>query len=137
MVLLNYMRVLVTGSNRGLGFEFTKQYLVRGDEVIGTCRSPKTAKNLQNQKTQFGDKLSIIELDVTDKNSIKKAHKQIAHNFTSIDLLINNAGIISGDGKNQFPLGKIHTEERTAYPQYKFSCTTSNFRAILRSFRKG
>ena len=50
-------------------------------------------------------------MDVTDKFSIRKAYNEIKEKFSGIDLLINNAGIISGDGKNQFSLGEIHTED--------------------------
>ena len=38
--------VLVTGSNRGMGLEFVKQYLVRGARVIATCRRPAKAEAL-------------------------------------------------------------------------------------------
>ncbi|MHA1112465.1 MAG: SDR family oxidoreductase [Promethearchaeota archaeon] len=105
------MRVLITGSNRGIGFEFTKQYLEKGNEVIGTCRDPENADSLQKLKSQYGDKLTVVKMDVIDKNSIKTAHDEIKEKFSIIDILINNAGIISGDGKNQFPLGEIHNED--------------------------
>ena len=105
------MRILITGSNRGLGFEFMQQYLELKNQVIGTCRNPEKAVKLQDLKLQYPDNLIIVQLDVTDKNSIQRAHKEITKNFESIDLLINNAGIISGDGENQFPLGEIHTED--------------------------
>ena len=40
--------VLITGSNRGLGFEFAKQYAERGYDVIATCRTPGEADDLQS-----------------------------------------------------------------------------------------
>lgn len=39
--------VLITGSDRGLGLEFVKQYAIRGDLVIATCRHPDKASELQ------------------------------------------------------------------------------------------
>jgi NAD(P)-dependent dehydrogenase (short-subunit alcohol dehydrogenase family) len=104
------MRVLVTGSNRGLGYEFVRQYLELGYEVIATCRFPKKAESLQKLKSSYENRLTIIKLDVSDKESIKNAYETVENGFSSVDLIINNAGIISGDGENEYPLGKIHTE---------------------------
>ena len=39
--------LLVTGTNRGIGLEFVRQYLARGDRVIATCRQPSEARALQ------------------------------------------------------------------------------------------
>lgn len=39
--------VLITGADRGLGLEFTRQYAARGDTVIGTCRHPEDARELR------------------------------------------------------------------------------------------
>ena len=39
--------VLITGSSRGLGFEFAKQYAAAGWRVLATCRSPEKADALQ------------------------------------------------------------------------------------------
>jgi NAD(P)-dependent dehydrogenase (short-subunit alcohol dehydrogenase family) len=50
------MKILITGTNKGLGLEFVRQYLERGDEVIGTCRNPHTADELQELQGQFDDR---------------------------------------------------------------------------------
>ena len=42
--------VLVTGSDRGLGLEFVRQYAARGDTVIATCRHPEQAVELQTPR---------------------------------------------------------------------------------------
>jgi NAD(P)-dependent dehydrogenase (short-subunit alcohol dehydrogenase family) len=49
-------------------------------------------------------------MDVSDFNSITKAHEEISNLFDSIDVLINNAGIISRDGKTEYHLGDLHKE---------------------------
>ena len=41
-------RVVVTGSNRGIGLELVRQQLARGDQVYATCRNPETATELIN-----------------------------------------------------------------------------------------
>ena len=103
------MRILITGANRGLGLEFVRQYLTRGEEVIATCRKPREAKKLLDLNVQFGERLVIQELDVSSQESIDIAFTQIKP-FTSLDLLINNAGIISGDQNRYHTLGQLHTE---------------------------
>ncbi|MGF1490628.1 MAG: SDR family oxidoreductase [Prochloraceae cyanobacterium] len=85
--------VLITGSNRGLGYEFTAQYLEQGARAIACCRQPKTANKLQLLKTKYDRQLTIVPLDVSKESSIIEAFKLIKNNFNSIDLLINNAGI--------------------------------------------
>ena len=57
------MRLLITGANRGLGLEFVRQYLERGDEVIATFRRPEEAKKLQELKKQHTESLTIEELE--------------------------------------------------------------------------
>jgi NAD(P)-dependent dehydrogenase (short-subunit alcohol dehydrogenase family) len=80
--------ILITGANRGLGLEFSRQYAAEGWSVLATCRHPEAASALEDLR-RVGD-IRVIELDVTDQASIRRAAKQIE---TPIDLLINSAGI--------------------------------------------
>ena len=76
---------LVTGANRGIGYEFCKQLTERGENVIGVCR----------QYTRDFEKLGIrifSDLDLTCDRSIKKISDLIGS--YEIDVLINNAGIL-------------------------------------------
>lgn len=86
--------VLITGANRGLGLEFTRQYLADGWHVIATCRHPDAASALREFAVQ-GNALRIEPLDVTDKLSIAALTKALG--TTALDLLINNAGVLSTD----------------------------------------
>jgi len=109
--LIQIMTILITGSNKGLGLEFVKQYLKRGEEVIATCRNPEKADVLQQLQQKHSDKLKIIQLDVADKKSINAAHKEVKQKFESLDILINNAGIRSGGEQNSYTIGEMHTED--------------------------
>jgi len=80
--------VLITGANRGLGFEFAGQYAAERWLVFATCRRPRSAAALQGL-TRTG-LVKIFNLDVTDETTIKEASRQIEE---PIDLLINSAGI--------------------------------------------
>ncbi len=104
------MGILITGANRGLGYEFVKQYLDRGEQVIAAARAPHHANELQALLEKHDHLLALYELDVTDLNSIRALRKDVERRFESLDLLINNAGIISGGPKKTYPLGEFHAE---------------------------
>ena len=82
--------VLITGSNRGLGLEFSRQYADAGWNVIATCRNPQTAKELQILAKQY-NQVVVEKMDVTsDKDVDILATK---YKNQPIDVLLNNAGI--------------------------------------------
>ncbi len=82
--------VLITGSNRGIGFGFVKHYAAQGWQVIATARAPERAEKLQ-ALAAANDNVVIEQLDVTDHARIDALAK--AYSDTSIDVLINNAGM--------------------------------------------
>lgn len=86
--------VLVTGANRGLGFEFVRQLVDRGDEVIATRRGGAAAGELD----ALGDagNLRVLELDVRDGDSIAGFARRL--DGRAIDILINNAGVYGPRG---------------------------------------
>ncbi|HSH73236.1 MAG TPA: SDR family oxidoreductase [Methylophilaceae bacterium] len=82
--------VLITGANRGLGLEFTKQYASDGWQVLACCRDPESAREL-NALAASMDNIKVLALDVGDFNQIDRLAQQLKGQ--SIDLLINNAGV--------------------------------------------
>jgi NAD(P)-dependent dehydrogenase (short-subunit alcohol dehydrogenase family) len=94
--------ILITGANRGLGFEFARQYGADGWRVFATCRHPNSATTLQQLAKTGGVK--IMPLDVIDQKSIKEASRQIEE---PIDILINSAGIA---GKRDQNTGNVDYE---------------------------
>jgi NAD(P)-dependent dehydrogenase (short-subunit alcohol dehydrogenase family) len=86
-------RVLITGSNRGIGLEFARQLLERGDHVFAACRTPDAATKLHALAATHGDRLSVLPLDVTDQATIDASHAAVGQRVDGLDLLINNAGI--------------------------------------------
>ena len=96
-------RILITGANRGLGFEFARQYAKLDTRIIATCRSPSKAVALQElAKNNSG--IVIEKLDVTDLENIDELAEKYAGE--PIDLLLNNAGI-GGGAENQI-FGKLN-----------------------------
>lgn len=82
---------LITGTNRGIGLEFARQYAQNGWNVIACCRQPEKATQLKELADKFPDLVTIYQLDVGDHNQI--SHLSTILINTPIDLLINNAGI--------------------------------------------
>ena len=91
--------VLITGSNRGLGLEFTKQYADRGWKVIATARNPETATELRAIAAKNRN-VTVDRLDVADVRAIKALAAK--YKGTPVDVLINNAGVL-GDMSKQGP----------------------------------
>jgi len=85
---------VVTGASRGLGLGLVTGLLARDNvRVYAGARNPEKAKELNALKAKHGDKLTLLQLDVTDEKSIKTAAEQFAKSSNHLDLLINNAGI--------------------------------------------
>ena len=96
--------VFITGTNKGLGYGFVRQYLKLGYKVIATCRNIAYADNLNNLSSIFSDKLKLVEMDLNDIDSVKNLSKTLKNDV--IDIFISNAatnlGYISNKEKNIF-----------------------------------
>jgi len=82
--------VLITGSNRGLGLEWVRQYAERGWKVSATCRHPAEADDLRALATGHTS-VTIYRLDITKEDDISSISRALLNE--SIDILIHNAGI--------------------------------------------
>lgn len=80
---------LVTGANRGLGFEVSRQLVDRGYEVVLAGRD--RAKTEQAAKT-LGARASALTLDVRDAASARAAAAELVRTRGHLDVLVNNAG---------------------------------------------
>lgn len=93
--------LLITGSNRGLGLEFVRQYAAEGWRVYACCRAPASASELNALASET---VTVHALDVGDFGAIEALAEELQG--VAIDVLINNAGVF-GDGS---PLGSIDYE---------------------------
>jgi len=82
---------VVTGANKGVGYEIAKQLLQKGVFVILTARDEKLGmqaiENLGNKGVEFH------QLDITDDKSIQTLATFLADKYKGLDILVNNAGI--------------------------------------------
>jgi NAD(P)-dependent dehydrogenase (short-subunit alcohol dehydrogenase family) len=98
------MTVLVTGANRGIGLELTRIYTGRGDNVFAACREPAKATTLQSTGAR------LFPFDAA--GPVAPLIFEVATNTSSLDLLINNAGIYSGKGDRwPEPLGELNADD--------------------------
>ncbi len=108
-------RVFITGAGRGLGLEFAKQCLQRGDQVFAGVRNPAKAEELQTLQASYPQQLHLLPLDVADIASIQAVPALLAQHVAGLDLLINNAGVNSkspgvGEFASHFALGQLDGE---------------------------
>ena len=87
-------RILITGANRGIGLEMTRQALARGDNVIAACRAPDKAAALDELAAAHSDALTIIGLEARIEASVQAA----AAMTTPLDLVVANAGTMNARG---------------------------------------
>lgn len=87
-------RILITGTNRGIGLELARQYVIQEKaRVFAICRKPDEAAELQKIAAAHPDQLTILPLDVTDSSAIKATAAIVSQQTDALDLLINNAAI--------------------------------------------
>ena len=108
---LNNKVAIVTGGYSGIGLETTKALVAAGADVIIPAKRPKIAnQNLNGIVSED----NVIEMDLGNLNSVKSFSDSFKENFNTLDLLINNAGImacpetrIGNNWESQFAINHI------------------------------
>lgn len=105
---------LVTGANRGLGLEFVRRLLARGDRVIAACRHPGKATALNHLAGEHPGRLHVLPLDVASAKSREAFARELPLVCERIDLLVNNAGVLhSGERFGQLTEANFDDSLRT------------------------
>jgi NAD(P)-dependent dehydrogenase (short-subunit alcohol dehydrogenase family) len=94
--------VVVTGANRGIGFEISRQLATRGAQVVLTARKSGAGKAAVKKLAAQELTVQFQPLDVTSRKSIVALREFLKRTFGRINVLINNAGIIAnGDASGR------------------------------------
>jgi NAD(P)-dependent dehydrogenase (short-subunit alcohol dehydrogenase family) len=86
------LRILITGANRGLGYEIARLYLARGEHLFAGVRPTANTDALESLTVARPGQLTLFDMDVTDEDAIDEAVSSIKSHTDGLDLLINNAG---------------------------------------------
>jgi NAD(P)-dependent dehydrogenase (short-subunit alcohol dehydrogenase family) len=88
---------LVTGANKGIGYEIARQLAERGFHVFIGARNADAGKQAAASIQKAGGSAEFLEIDVSDRASVEQAAKVVAASADHLDVLVNNAGIMQDD----------------------------------------
>ncbi len=102
--------VLITGSSRGLGFELARQFGALGCNVVICARdSEELERAAEDLRRRGAGSITAVVCDVTDRAQVERMIEQASDRFGGIDVLVNNAGVIT--------VGPIHTQTVEDYDE--------------------
>jgi NAD(P)-dependent dehydrogenase (short-subunit alcohol dehydrogenase family) len=106
---------LITGANRGIGFEVARQLGRRGMAVIIGARDPQRGTDAATTLRGEGMDAHHVRLDVTDEHTIRAAVQEVGRAFGRLDVLVNNAGVALDRGMqpSEVPLDVLHRTYET------------------------
>jgi NAD(P)-dependent dehydrogenase (short-subunit alcohol dehydrogenase family) len=90
---------LVTGGNRGIGYELVKQLALKGFKVILASRDPDLGHEAAQKLKELDLDVSCVVIDVTNQESILQAATRVNELYGRLDVLINNAGVYLEENK--------------------------------------
>lgn len=93
MATMDKRLAVVTGGNKGLGYEICRQLARKGMRVILTSRDAEKGREARTKLEKEGLDVSHHQLDVTDRASVAAIGRHIESEYGRVDVLVNNAGI--------------------------------------------
>ena len=124
---------LITGANKGIGFETARQLGQQGIHIIVGARDKARGEEAVQKLAALDVQVTFVELDVTDEGSVSRAAQCIAETFGRLDILINNAGISGGNAN--IPSDTALAVMRTVYNTNVFGVVAVT-KAMLPLLRK-
>ena len=122
--------VVITGGSRGLGFVLARELLLRNNRIALLVRDPeeleRASKNLSG-----GQNVLSVPCDITNKNQVQEALRQVESRFGTIDILINNAGTIMVG-----PMASMTEEDYRKFLDVSFWGSFHTIQAVLPLMRK-
>ena len=136
---MNNKRIaLITGANKGIGFETARQLGKQQITVLLGARDTAKAEAAATKLRSEGLEVHPLQLDVTDTVSIHRAAEKVATKFGRLDILINNAGVMIDDDTKKVSEQTLNIW-RTTFDTNFFGvvATTQSFLPLLRKSDAG
>jgi NAD(P)-dependent dehydrogenase (short-subunit alcohol dehydrogenase family) len=131
---------LISGANRGIGFETARQLGQKGITVVVGARTQQAAKEAADKLASENIEAYAVTLDVTKDEDRKAAAQFVAEKFGALDILVNNAGV-GGEGGllNAHTVSTTDEELQDVFNTNLFSVvsTTREFLPLLRKSPAG
>ena len=124
-------KVLITGTNRGLGLGFVKSFLAKNMNVICTTRNISGSKELLECKKKHPNNLEILELDLLEENSENTLSDLLSDK--PVDIFINNAGV--GNSNQRF--GVVSSKPWLELLKVNLIAPLTVTQAIIENIKKG
>jgi len=129
---------LITGANKGIGFETARQLGAKNITVIIGTRDAKKGEAAAEQLRNQGIDANPIVIDVADQKSIKSAAARIKKDFGRLDILVNNAGIMLDDPENKNSASGVEVFRQTFETNvFGLIATTEAFLPLIRKSPAG
>jgi NAD(P)-dependent dehydrogenase (short-subunit alcohol dehydrogenase family) len=90
---------LVTGANKGIGFEVARQIARQGFRVFLGARNAKTGRAAAEKLSDDGEVI-FLEIDISNEKSIRAAVEEVSRQSDRLDVLVNNAGLLLDEDKS-------------------------------------
>lgn len=124
---------LITGANKGIGFETARQLGHQNITVLLGARDAAKGERAADELRQEKIDVRAIAIDVTDAASIGRAAEQVARDFGKLDILINNAGLMLSDRDKKAGEGSLDVWRETFETNvFGLIATTHAFLPLLR-----
>ena len=129
---------LISGANKGIGFETARQLGRQGITVLLAARNPK--KGAEAAAQLRGEEIDAhpVTLDVSDPESIRRAAEQVERDYGRLDILVNNAGVMLDDQESKASEQSLETWRKTFDTNvFGLIATTEAFLPLLRKSEAG
>src|SRR4051812_42545324 len=114
MTMKKQKTALVTGANKGIGFEVARELARMGFRVFLGARNVEAGRAAA-EKLRGESEIALVEIDISDAASIGRAAEEFARQADRLDVLVNNAGILLDEDKDALTItpGIFETTLRT------------------------
>ena len=104
---------LVTGANRGIGFETARQLAGKGIKVLIGARSEEKGLEAESKLRGEGLDVEFVKIDIDDPATHETARNFIEATYGKLDILVNNAGVFLNEFDNGAPIPASQTSLET------------------------